>query len=54
MRAPTVADDCTCTQTDPKYWFVHYGAVEPGSQWEQNPDCPVHGTDPLTYQEVPD
>lgn len=33
---------CTCYWTDPKYWFVYYGAVEPGSQMEPNPDCPAH------------
>jgi len=33
---------CTCYVTDPKYWFTHYGAVEPGSMMEPNPDCPVH------------
>lgn len=33
---------CTCHPTDPKYWFTHYGAVEPGSAMEPNPDCPVH------------
>jgi hypothetical protein len=40
--------DCTCYWTDPSTWFVYYGAVEPGSQMEPNPDCPVHfgkGTD---------
>lgn len=33
---------CSCYWVDPKYWFTHYGAVEPGSQMEPNPDCPEH------------
>lgn len=32
---------CTC-YVDERYWTTHYGAVEPGSQMEPNPDCPVH------------
>lgn len=35
-------DTCTCWVTDSKYWHVHYGAVEPGSAMEPNPDCPAH------------
>ncbi|QPO16961.1 hypothetical protein KDJ01_gp29 [Arthrobacter phage Kittykat] len=34
--------ECTCHLVDEKYWTTHYGAVEPGSMWEPNPDCPVH------------
>ncbi len=33
---------CTCPYVDPSLWTTHYGAVEPGSQREQNPLCPVH------------
>ncbi|MEV8610228.1 hypothetical protein AB0383_20265 [Amycolatopsis sp. NPDC051373] len=33
---------CTCFVTPESQWTTHYGAVEPGSQLEQNPDCPVH------------
>jgi hypothetical protein len=33
---------CTCYWTDPKDWFYYGSAVEPGSQMEPNPDCPVH------------
>jgi hypothetical protein len=33
---------CTCYWVDPKYWTTHYGAVEPGSTMEPNPDCPEH------------
>ena len=36
---------CTCYWTDSKYWTTHYGATEPGSQMEPNPDCPVHFRD---------
>ncbi|ASR83414.1 hypothetical protein SEA_CHRISTIAN_31 [Arthrobacter phage Christian] len=36
--------ECQCYVADPKYWFTHYGAVEPGSMYEPNPDCPVHRT----------
>jgi hypothetical protein len=35
--------ECECWLTDEKYWFTYYGHVEPGSQWEWNPECPVHG-----------
>ena len=34
--------ECECWLTDEKYWFTHYGAVEPGSQMEPNPDCREH------------
>lgn len=34
---------CTCHVVDPQYWTTHYGAVEPGSMYEYNPDCRVHG-----------
>lgn len=33
---------CTCYWTDPSTWFYHYGAVEPGSQMEPNPECFEH------------
>ena len=33
---------CTCYVTDPSTWFVHYGAVEPGSQMEPNYECFEH------------
>lgn len=35
-------DGCTCTLVPESMWTTHYGAVEPGSQWEANPDCMVH------------
>lgn len=34
--------ECECWVTPEDTWTVHYGAVEPGSQMEPNPDCPVH------------
>ena len=34
--------DCECFWVDPKYWFTHYGATEPGSMMEPNPECPEH------------
>jgi hypothetical protein len=37
-----MASECTCYLTDEKYWTRYGSAVEPGSQMEPNPDCPVH------------
>lgn len=34
--------ECTCFEVDSKYWTTHYGAVEPGSMHEPNPECPEH------------
>ena len=34
---------CECWVTPEHMWTTHYGAVEPGSQVEYNPDCPLHG-----------
>jgi hypothetical protein len=48
----TAAPECTCTWTDPKYWFTHYGATEPGSQMEFNPDCPLHRADNNPHTDV--
>jgi hypothetical protein len=38
-----MAGTCLCWEVPEQYHFVHYGAVEPGSTHEFNPDCPVHG-----------
>ncbi|WP_281270749.1 hypothetical protein [Amycolatopsis palatopharyngis] len=38
-----MAEKCECFATPESGWTVHYGAVEPGSQLEYNPDCLVHG-----------
>ena len=34
---------CECWVTPEKYWFRYGSAVEPGSQIEYNPECPMHG-----------
>lgn len=34
---------CECWVTPEHLWTTHYGAVEPGSQLEFNPECPKHG-----------
>ncbi|QFG09619.1 hypothetical protein HYQ00_gp75 [Arthrobacter phage TripleJ] len=34
--------DCTCYWVDPKYWTTHYGAVDPATTMEPNPDRLVH------------
>lgn len=34
---------CECWVTPEHMWTTHYGAVEPGSQVEFNPNCPQHG-----------
>lgn len=36
------APECICFATPESTWTTHYGAVEPGSQLEPNPDCAVH------------
>lgn len=39
---------CECWPTEEKYHFNYYGAIEPGSAWEYNPECPVHGREQET------
>jgi hypothetical protein len=34
--------ECTCFEVPPQYWTTHYGAVEPGSTLEPNPECLEH------------
>lgn len=41
--AGTADDACTCPWVDPSLWTTYYGAVEPGSTREFDPDCVVHG-----------
>ncbi len=41
-RRPVVGDGCQCFVTPESQWTTHYGAVEPGSQVEQNPQCREH------------
>lgn len=36
---------CECWVTPERMWHTHYGAVEPGSQFEWNPECPKHPDD---------
>lgn len=38
-------DKCTCFWTDPSTWTRYGDAVEPGSQMEPNPECPLHFPD---------
>jgi len=40
-----MARTCLCFEVPESMWTTHYGAVEPGSTHEFNPDCPVHGHD---------
>lgn len=42
---------CTCFMVDPKYWTTHYGAVDPGSMYEPNPECPEHFPDQHEHEE---
>jgi hypothetical protein len=44
---------CDCPYLPERMWTSHYGAVEPGSQFDWNPFCPVHGETPI-YAEVAD
>lgn len=37
-----VGDGCQCWVTPESQWTTHYGAVEPGSQVERNPQCREH------------
>jgi hypothetical protein len=39
-----MSSTCLCQTVPEKYHFVHYGATEPGSMHEYNPDCLVHGS----------
>jgi hypothetical protein len=40
---PGEREECSCFWVPESMWTTHYGAVEPGSQREWNPDCPEHG-----------
>ena len=35
-------DGCSCQMTDPTTRTTYGSAVEPGSQWEPDPECPAH------------
>lgn len=43
---PKWGNGCECWVTPESMWTTHYGAVEPGSQIDYNPDCPMHGAAP--------
>jgi hypothetical protein len=36
------ASTCTCALTDESTWTRYGSAIEPGSQWEPDPECPEH------------
>lgn len=42
MRHVPEGYGCICFWTDPSTWTRYGSAVEPGSQMEPNPECPVH------------
>lgn len=35
--------ECECFELPSKYWTTHYGAVDPATTHEYNPECPQHG-----------
>ena len=41
-----VGGGCECWVTPESTWTTHYGAVEPASQVQWNPDCPQHCPEP--------
>lgn len=47
IEHPTLRPEppCTCTIVDERFWFSHYGAIEPGSMMEFDPECPEHRRD---------
>lgn len=38
--------ECTCFPVPEEYWTTHYGAVDPATTHEPNPECPVHFPEP--------
>ncbi|MET3172714.1 UNVERIFIED_ORG: hypothetical protein ABIB52_000542 [Arthrobacter sp. UYCu721] len=46
-----MAGTCLCWLVPEKYHFDFYGATEPGSTHEYNPDCLVHGPE-LTHERL--
>lgn len=42
----TAPPECECPEVPERLWTTHYGAVDPGSMIEHNPECPVHRIDP--------
>lgn len=45
---------CTCFPVPPEYWTTHYGAVDPATTLEPNPECSEHFDDPLLEWPQPD
>jgi hypothetical protein len=41
------ASACTCARTNESTWTTYGSAVEPGSQWEPDPECPEHRLTPV-------
>lgn len=41
-RKMFLPEECTCFVTPERTWTRYGSAVEPGSQMEPNPECPVH------------
>lgn len=42
---PEPEPECSCFPTPEEMHFVYYGATEPGSAMEWNPECEVHRRD---------
>ena len=38
--------ECECPEAPEHLWTMHYGAVDPVTMIEHNPECPVHRIDP--------
>ena len=45
---------CECWVTPRHTHYVYYGATEPGSACEFNPDCPMHGVEILCTEDCPE
>lgn len=35
--------ECECREVPEQFWTTHYGAVDPVTRFEYNPECPLHG-----------
>ena len=42
----TATPECECPEAPEHLWTTHYGAVDPVTMIEHNPECPVHRIDP--------
>jgi hypothetical protein len=45
IAADRAGTTCVCFEVPVEHHYVYYGATEPGSSMEQNPNCPIHGYD---------